>query len=174
MLGEICGGCGSRLGFRKYQFRRQWRIPGVYCKECMIKIGKNFEESTTGTTTLTRQQCSLCKNEFYFLRGPQGKKYCNFCQDVVAKGEPMPTVSGAPQGTKQMPRSTMIAGARGIILMAAGLIFTFITTPGEGGNMLSVLFGSATTVAGFLLFRKTMQSRRMIYGSSASGQGKHA
>ena len=179
MLGELCSGCGSQLGFRKYKFRRQWKISGAYCHDCMIKVGKNFEESTTGTTTLERHQCSLCKNQFFFLQGTEkvgsrrGDQYCKFCLDVVVNG-------GSIQGNKQdamgtrapMPRSAIISGATGIMLMIAGLIFTFVNTPGQGGNLISVLFGSATTAAGFLLFRKTMQSRKMIYGKL--NDSKHA
>lgn len=180
MLGELCSGCGSQLGFRKYKFRRQWRIQGAYCRDCMIKVGKNFEESTTGTTTLERHHCSLCKSQFFFLQGTEkvgsrrGDQYCKFCLDVVVNGGPMHGSRQDTQGIKvPMPRSAIISGATGIVLMAAGLVFTFINTPDQGGNLISVLFGSATTVAGFLLFRKTMQSRKMIYGSKLS-DSKHA
>ena len=180
MLGELCSGCGSQLGFRKYKFKRQWKIPGAYCRDCMIKVGKNFEESTTGTTTLERKECSLCKNQFFFLQGAEkvgsrrGDQYCKFCLDVVVNGGPMPDSKRDAPGTKvPMPRPAIIAGATGIVLMVAGLLFTFINTPGQGGNLVSVLFGSATTAAGFLLFRKTMQSRKMIYGTRLN-DSKHA
>ena len=54
---------------------------GVYCKKCMEKITKNFDESTTGIT-LIKQQCSLCQNEFYFLHECKKKK--RTMQDIVA------------------------------------------------------------------------------------------
>jgi hypothetical protein len=76
-----CTGCGLKLGFRRYQFRGKWRIQGVYCKECMEKIAKNFDDSSTEITSLIKQKCSLCQNEFYFLREYEKKK--KTAQDIV-------------------------------------------------------------------------------------------
>jgi hypothetical protein len=50
-------------------------------KECMEKIAKNFDDSNTEITSLIKQKCSLCQNEFYFLREYEKKK--KTAQDIV-------------------------------------------------------------------------------------------
>ena len=83
-----CSGCGKALGFKKYKFHRMWRIPGYYCKECMLKLGHDFDEH--GRITLPIHQCDLCKLQFHFLKSAwQGKKqghYCDVCHQAVTSG----------------------------------------------------------------------------------------
>ena len=42
-----CNGCGEALGFKKYRFNKLWKIGGYYCKNCMVKVGENWERNTT-------------------------------------------------------------------------------------------------------------------------------
>ncbi len=137
----------------------------------MEKIAKNFDDSTTGTTTLTKQKCSLCQNEFYFLRESEKEekdntRYCSICFGVVRDSKvPITRLVRLRDGSKkQMPKQVLIAGTTGIILMVGGLIFTFISSSPEGGDLLSILFGSATTFTGFIILTKSIQSRKIIYG----------
>lgn len=169
--GGSCTGCGSKLGFRRYQFRRTWIIQGVYCKECMEKIANNFDNSVTGTTTLTKQKCSLCQNGFYFLRELKKEKkdnarYCSICFGVARDSKvPITRLDRLEDGSKKLiPQKVLIARTTGIILMVGGLIFTFVNTSPEGGDLLSILFGSATTFTGFIILTKSIQSRKRIYG----------
>ena len=39
-----CSGCGMVLGFKKYKFKKLWRIGGSYCRPCMVKIGEDWDE----------------------------------------------------------------------------------------------------------------------------------
>ena len=39
-----CSGCGSTLGWKKYKFQRMWRIPGYYCRTCMLELGREFDK----------------------------------------------------------------------------------------------------------------------------------
>jgi hypothetical protein len=59
---------------------------------------------------------------------------------------------------KQIPKQALMAGTAGIVLMASGLIFTFINTSPEGGDLVKILFGSATTITGFIIITKSIQS----------------
>jgi hypothetical protein len=166
-----CTGCGLKLGFRRYQFRGTWRIQGVYCKECMEKIAKNFDDSNTGITSLIKQKCSLCQNEFYFLREFEKKekdsaRYCSICFSTVKNSKvPISRLDQLQKGpVKQIPKQVLMAGTTGIVLMVGGLIFTFINTSPEGGDLVNILFGSATTFTGFIIITKSIQSRKLIYG----------
>ena len=83
-----CSGCGIVLGFKKYKFKKLWRIGGSYCKPCMMKVGENWEKH--GRVTLPMRPCDLCQTEFYFLKtGWQGKKqkhFCDVCHKVALSG----------------------------------------------------------------------------------------
>lgn len=159
----MCNGCGIKLGFTKYKFRGMWRVQGLFCKSCMKLIGENMDKSHTGTTDLEKQQCTLCKSEFYFLQSKaRGEKFCKFCYDVVTNG---PTIINSnSSGIEKLPKVNMIWGILGLALMIAGLVFTFANTSQTGGNLLSIIFGSMTTATGFIIFRKTLYSRRLLYG----------
>jgi hypothetical protein len=164
-----CTGCGLKLGFRRYHFRGKWRIQGVYCKECMEKIAKNFNDSTTGITTLIKQKCSLCQNEFYFLRESEEEekdnaRYCSICFGTVRNKVPISRLDHLQDGSvKQIPKQVLITGTIGIVLMVGGLIFIFINTSPVGGDLVSILFASATTFTGFIILTKSIQSRKIIH-----------
>lgn len=159
----MCNGCGIKLGFTKYKFRGMWRVPGLFCKPCMKKIGENMDKSHTGTTNLEKQQCTLCKSEFYFLQSKaRGEKFCKFCYDIVTNSKSISNFD-SPR-TEKLPKVNMIWGILGLALMIAGLVFTLVNTSQVGGNLLSIIFGSMTTATGFIVFRKTLYSRRVLYG----------
>ncbi|MDP6771476.1 MAG: hypothetical protein QF704_12320, partial [Anaerolineales bacterium] len=83
-----CSGCGMVLGFKKYKFKKLWRIGGSYCKPCMMEIGKNWEDH--GRVTLPMRACDLCQTEFYFLKtawqGKKQKHFCDVCHKVALSG----------------------------------------------------------------------------------------
>ena len=54
-------------------------------------------------------------------------------------------------------------------MMALGLIYTIVVAPSSQGNVLGVLFGSAPTGMGFVLFKKTIKSRNLILGKAKFG-----
>ena len=60
-----CTGCNASLGFKKYNFQKQWRIPGYFCRECMKKMGQDFDDH--GRITLPKRSCDSCHQDFYFL-----------------------------------------------------------------------------------------------------------
>ena len=83
-----CSGCGVVLGFKKYKFKKLWRIGGSYCKPCMMKVGDNWEKY--GKVTLPMRSCDLCQTEFYFLntawQGKKQKHFCDVCHKVALTG----------------------------------------------------------------------------------------
>jgi hypothetical protein len=96
-----CDGCGNLLGFKKYRFHRMWRIEGKYCKECMLELGKDFDQY--GRITLSKKQCDLCKVGFYFLKstwsGKQKRHLCQVCKEAVLSGV-IPDKSAGPRPGK--------------------------------------------------------------------------
>ena len=34
-----CTGCNVPLGWKKYNFQKQWRVHGYFCRECMKRMG---------------------------------------------------------------------------------------------------------------------------------------
>lgn len=157
-----CSGCGKVLGFKKYKFHRMWRIPGYYCKECMLTLGQDFDKH--GKLTLPKKKCDLCSLEFYYLKSAwQGKKqnhYCDVCHQAV--------ISGAIPDKKQanipnkLPQVLVIFAGLGVLMMVLGLVFTLMVTPGGDSNIINILFGAVTTALGFVLFKKTMRSRSLL------------
>lgn len=174
LLEKCCVGCGSKLGRKRYKFGALWKIPGIYCKECMEKLTKGFEESTTGGLTLPKHKCSLCNKEFYFLRNMPSQDYkhfCNSCFDAVING--MPVTQDIPSTITQdmpprdalhtrLPKSIYFAGATSIIIMAVGLVLTL--TNMESGKEFSFFLGSITALLGVVLLRKFMRlTKRLVY-----------
>ena len=131
-----------------------------------MKIGKNFEESAGGIITLSKFKCSLCNNNYYFLKTVKTKKgneqYCNFCYAIVNGWEkPLSTsrgslssISNNMNASASLTRSSLISGMSGIMLMISGIAFIFFSIGSEGANLISFAFGSGTSVAGFILFRR--------------------
>ena len=164
-----CSGCGLVLGFKKYRFKKLWRIPGSFCKPCMMQIGANWEDH--GRVTLPMRPCDLCRTEFYFLHTAwQGKKQKHFC-DVclkVAKSGVLPDPS-KKEMTNKFPIPMLIIGGLGGVLMILGLFFTLLGGGEEGPNMINILFGAYTTGVGFLLIRRTINNRRLLLGTGTTG-----
>lgn len=159
-----CSGCGKALGFKKYKFHRMWRIPGYYCKECMLKLGQDFDDH--GRITLPKQQCDLCNVEFHFLQSAwQGKKqghYCDVCQQAVASG--VVPDKGQKQVPQKLPHVMTAFAGLGVLMMGLGLVYTLMAS-GES-SLVNILFGSITTALGFVLFKKTVRSRSLILGKA--------
>ncbi len=159
-----CSGCGKALGFKKYKFHRMWRIQGYYCRDCMLKLGQDFDDH--GRITLPLQRCDLCKVEFYFLKSAwQGKKqghYCDVCQQAVTSGViPDKSQQQVPQ---KLPQVMTVFAGLGVLMMGLGLVFTLMAS-GES-SLVNILFGSVTTALGFVLFKKTVRSRSLILGKA--------
>lgn len=162
-----CNGCGKTLGFKKFKFHRMWKIPGNYCKQCMLTLGKEFDKH--GVITLPKQKCDLCNLEFYFLksawREKKQKNYCDVCHQAVKSGViPDKTKGEIP---KKLPQVLMIFAGLGVLMMVLGLVYTLMVTPGGDSNVTHILFGAITTALGFVLFKKTMKSRSLLIAKSS-------
>jgi hypothetical protein len=159
-----CSGCGKPLGLKKYKFHRMWRIPGYYCRECMLKLGKDFDDH--GRITTPTHACELCNVQFHYLESAwQGKKqghYCSVCREAILNGA-IPEKNSV-NSARRPPQVMMIFAGLGVVMMALGLVFTLMVVPGSGPNLANILFGSITTALGFVLFRKTIRSRSLIMG----------
>ena len=162
-----CSGCGRTLGWKKYKFQRMWRIPGYYCKPCMMELGSEFDKYgglKSGTTP-----CAMCGVEYYFLKsarsGGRQQKYCAVCREAIKNGVvAAPAARKGPRPPpKQLPLTMMIFAGLGGLMMVMGLIFTMMST-GDDANVLNILFGAATTAMGFVLIRRTLKSRSLLLG----------
>ena len=164
-----CSGCGLVLGFKKYRFKKLWRIPGSFCKPCMMQIGQNWEDH--GRVTLPMRPCDLCRTEFYFLQtawqGKKQKHFCDVCHNVAKDGI-LPDPS-KKEMTNKFPIPMLIIGGLGGVLMILGLFFTLMGGGEEGPNMVNILFGAFTTGVGFLLIRRTINNRRLLLGTGTTG-----
>jgi len=162
-----CSGCGVTLGWKKYRFQRMWRIPGYYCKKCMLELGKEFDKHAK-LVTPTRK-CDLCGVEYYFLkpynRGSAHHNYCHVCHEAASNGV-VPTSKELPRQPKRLPLVMMIFAGLGAFMMLAGLLFTMMST-GSDANVMNILFGAVTTALGFVLIRKTLKSRSMLLGRAS-------
>lgn len=158
-----CNGCGTTLGWKKYKFHKMWRIPGYFCKPCMIELGKDFDSHAR--LTLPTKHCDLCNSEFFFLRtvwqGKKQKHFCEVCANAVKSGAIPDNKPGTPP--KRLPHVLMIFAGLGVLMMVMGLVFTLMAT-GSEGNVINVLFGAVTTALGFVLFKKTIKSRSLLQG----------
>lgn len=164
-----CSGCGITLGWKKYRFQRMWRIPGYYCKTCMMELGKDFDKY--GRIVTPTKPCDLCSVEYHFLKHGSGenkhKKYCHVCREAVASGAVRP--KGPGQQPKRLPLVMMIFAGLGGLMMLLGLVFTMMST-GSDANVMNILFGAVTTALGFVLLRRTLRSRSLLIGRGNSVQ----
>jgi len=156
-----CNGCGKTLGFKKYKFKKMWRIPGFYCHECMMIVGKDFDDH--GKLTLPYKNCDLCSGQFLFLKSrfhaKTQKHFCDVCDEVIASGGIKETESGVKHG--KIPPSLFVIGGLGIVMMVLGMIFTMFSSNGEL-SLMNLLFGSTTTAIGFMLIRRTIKNKRLL------------
>jgi hypothetical protein len=161
-----CDGCGKILGYKKYRFHKMWRIEGNYCKECMLVLGKEFDQYAR--ITLPKKPCDLCKVEFYFLKTnldeKQKRHLCKVCNEAIANGVIPDKIPVRRPG--RIPQVMVVFAGLGVLMMVLGLVYTVAIAPTGQGNILGILFGSATTAMGFILFKKTIRSRNLILGKS--------
>jgi hypothetical protein len=161
-----CDGCGKILGYKKYRFHRMWRIEGNYCKECMLELGKDFDQYAR--ITLPKKRCDLCKVEFYFLKTNlserQKRHLCKVCNEAVVNGVIPNKLPVRKPG--RIPQVMIVFAGLGVLMMVLGLAYTIAVAPTGQGNILGILFGSTTTAMGFVLFKKTIRSRNLILGKS--------
>ena len=162
-----CTGCNITLGWKKYNFQKQWRIHGYFCKECMKKIGQDFDEH--GKITLPKRKCDSCKQEFFFLtttwQDKQRHRCCNVCKDLdftVASKEPY-----LPPVPPNVPLAMAAFAAFGVLLMITGFGYVILVAPQQDSNILHVIIGSCMSGAGFMLARKMVKVRNIILGKNA-------
>lgn len=170
-----CSGCGVTLGWKKYKFQRMWRIPGYYCKSCMLELGKEFDRHAR-IVSQTRK-CNLCGVEYYFTkqysRGGIHHNYCHVCFEAVSNGAVAPPSSAKssekelPTPPKKLPLVMIIFAGLGGLMMLLGLGFTMMST-GSDANVMNIMFGAVTTALGFVLVRKTLKSRSLLLGQARS------
>ena len=160
-----CSGCGAVLGWKKYRFQKMCRIPGYYCKECMLELGGDFDKH--GRITTPTRPCGLCGVGYYFLKQSGGghEKYCSVCREAVSAGA-VAAPGKRPAQPKSLPLVMMIFAGLGGTMMVLGLAFTMLST-GSDANVVNILFGAATTALGFVLLRKTLRSRSLLMGGRA-------
>ncbi len=159
-----CTGCNVTLGWKKYNFQKQWRVHGYFCKDCMKKIGQDFDEH--GKITLPKKTCDSCHQEFYFLEsvwhGKKQKHCCSICQG--AGYIETPTGDGLPPVPPRVPIMMAIFAAFGILLMITGFAYVLLVAPQQDSNILHIIIGSSMTGAGFMLARKMVKVRNLVLG----------
>jgi len=156
----FCTGCNITLGWKKYNFQKQWRISGYYCKDCMKKIGQNWDNN--GRITLQTKPCDLCKQEFFFLTTTlQNKQYhhcCHICRDLDFEL----TKNMVPPIPPKIPMLMGIFASFGILLMFVGFGYVVFVAPQQDFNILHIILGSSMSAAGFMLARKMIKVRNVM------------
>ncbi|MCG8699041.1 MAG: hypothetical protein MI922_13380 [Bacteroidales bacterium] len=163
-----CTGCNTTLGWKKYNFQKQWRIPGYFCKGCMEKIGQDFDDH--GKITLPKRKCDSCNQEFFFLTTTwQNKKRhrcCDVCKDLDFTDESTSKAALLPPVPSRVPVMMAIFAAFGIMLMIGGFAYVMLVAPQQDSSILHVIIGSCMSGAGFMLARKMVKVRNMILGKT--------
>ena len=163
-----CTGCNVTLGWKKYNFQKQWRIPGYFCKSCMEKIGHDFDDH--GKITLPKRKCDSCNQEFFFLtttwQNKQRHRYCDICKGLdfpesSSKDALLPTIPS------RVPMMMAIFAAFGILLMIGGFVYVLMFAPQQESNILHVIIGSCMSGAGFMLARKMIKVRNLVLGKTS-------
>ena len=159
-----CTGCNITLGWKKYNFQKQWRVPGYFCKSCMKKIGQDFDEH--GKITLPKRTCDSCKQEFFFLttswHNKERHRYCHVCKDLDFSKQ----TDALPSIPPRIPMMMAIFAAFGILLMVAGFAYVLLVAPQQDSNILHIIIGSSMTGAGFMLARKMVKVRKLVLGKT--------
>jgi len=161
-----CTGCNIPLGWKKYNFQKQWRVHGYFCKGCMKKIGQDFDDH--GKITLPKRKCDSCKQEFFFLtttwQDKQRHRCCHVCKDLdfteSSKGAFLPPVP------PNVPLMMAVFAAFGVLLMIVGFAYVLLVAPQQDSNILHIIIGSSMTGGGFMLARKMVKVRNMILGKT--------
>ncbi len=162
----FCTGCNVSLGWKKYNFQKQWRIQGYFCKSCMKELGQDFDDH--GKVTLPKRACDSCKQEFYFLttkwQNKQRHRCCNVCKDLtVIDPDSDPVLPPIPS---RIPIMMAIFAGFGVLLMIAGLAYVMVVAPQQDSSILHVIIGSCMTGAGFMLARKMVKVRNIVLGKT--------
>jgi hypothetical protein len=164
-----CTGCNVALGFKKYNFQKQWRVPGYFCKECMKEIGQDFDDH--GRITLPKRSCDSCHQDFFFLTTTwQNKKRhrcCNVCKDLVdiqATTDKYAEEPYLPPVPSRVPIMMAIFAGFGVLLMITGLAYVVLVAPTQEANILHIIVGSSMTGGGFMLARKMVKVRNIVLG----------
>ena len=170
-----CSGCNLTLGWKKYNFQKQWRVPGYYCKNCMTKIGTDFDAH--GKVTLPKRKCDSCRQDFFFLTttwsNKQRHRCCNICKDIDFSQRPTPSgndddgngiTAGLPPVPSRVPIMMAAFAGFGVILMLTGFTYVILVAPQQDSSILHVIIGSCMSGAGFMLARKMVKVRNMILG----------
>ncbi len=159
-----CSGCNITLGWKKYNFQKQWRIPGYFCKNCMEKIGQDFDEH--GKITIPKRRCDSCYQEFFFLTttwtNKKRHRCCDVCKDLDFTDELQPKVTLLPSIPSKVSVMMAIFAAFGIILMMGGFVYVVLVAPQQDYNLLHIIIGSCMSGAGFMLARKMVKVRNII------------
>ncbi len=162
-----CTGCNVTLGWKKYNFQKQWRIHGYFCKDCMKKIGQDFDDN--GKITLPQRSCDSCKQEFYFLtttcKNKQRHRCCYVCKDLdfTDSTSNIPLLPSIPS---RIPMMMAIFAAFGVLLMITGFVYVMVVAPQQDSNILHIIIGSSMTGAGFMLARKMVKVRNLVLGKT--------
>mgnify|MGYP000029349751 FL=1 len=161
-----CTGCNGPLGWKKYNFQKQWRVKGYFCKSCMKEIGQDFDNH--GKITLPKRTCDSCKQEFFFLttkwQNKQRHRCCYVCKDLsVIDPTSDPILPPIPS---RIPITMGIFAGFGVILMAAGFAYVLLVAPQQDSGILHVIIGSCMTGAGFMLARKMVKVRNIVLGKT--------
>lgn len=172
-----CAGCNIPLGWKKYNFQKQWRVQGYYCKSCMTKIGQDFDDH--GKVTLPKRTCDSCKQPFYFLTTTWSNKKrhrcCHVCKDLDFAQKPI-TPDGEPVLPPVPPRVPImmaIFAAFGVLLMIGGFTYVILFAPQQDSNILHVIIGSCMSGGGFILARKMVKVRNIILGKDKSNNSSN-
>ncbi len=158
-----CAGCNATLGWKKYNFQKQWRIPGYFCRDCMTKIGGDFDAH--GHVTMPKRQCDSCHVELYFLESvwheKKQKHCCKICKET---GFVESNFGGLPPVPPRVPAMMAIFAGFGILLMIAGFAYVLLVAPQQDAGILHVVIGSCMSGAGFMLARKMVKVRNLVLG----------
>jgi hypothetical protein len=132
------------LGWKKYNFQKQWRIHGYFCKECMKKVGQDFDDHAK--ITLPKRTCDSCKQEFFFLtttwQNKQRHRCCNVCKniDFTESSSSKDNNSGPllPPVPSRVPAMMAVFASFGILLMIAGFAYVIVVAPQQDAGILHV------------------------------------
>ena len=153
-----CAGCNIALGWKKYNFQKQWRVPGYYCKSCMKEIGQDFDDN--GRITLPKRTCDSCHQEFFFLtttwQNKRRHRCCQVCKDLDFT-KSSSTEPRLPPVPARVPTMMALFAAFGILLMISGFAYVMLVAPQQDSNILHIIIGSSMSGGGFMLAKKDGQ-----------------
>ena len=160
-----CAGCNTPLGWKKYNFQKQWHIRGYFCRECMKKIGQDFDDH--GKVTIPTRTCDSCRQEFYFLESVwHGKKQKHCCSVCRESGFVEGSANALPPIPPRIPMMMAIFAAFGVLLMIVGFAYVMLVAPQQESGVLHVIIGSCMSGGGFMLARKMVKVRNVILGKN--------